>query len=79
MFCSWGQGTHKQACCAWRSLAMVLNTLSIDPRRPWKGPWRYFHETMLDCCLPIARVAREGIALQQVSPASSHVRGCPAH
>jgi hypothetical protein len=23
------------------SLAMVLNTLAIDPRRAWKGPWRW--------------------------------------
>jgi hypothetical protein len=48
------------------SLAMVLNTLAIDPRRAWKGPWRWFHEQMLDCCLPISRVAEEGIVLQQV-------------
>lgn len=48
------------------SLAMVLNTLQIDPRRAWKGPWRWFHEEMLDCCLPIARVAEEGIVLDQV-------------
>ena len=45
---------------------MVLNTLQIDPRRAWKGPWRWFHEEMLDCCLPIARVAEEGIVLDQV-------------
>jgi len=45
---------------------MVLNTLQIDPRRAWKGPWRWFHEQMLDCCLPIARVAEEGIVLDQV-------------
>jgi hypothetical protein len=49
------------------SLAMVLNTLQIDPRRAWKGPWRWFHEQMLDCCLPISRVAEEGILLDQVS------------
>ncbi|EIE19118.1 hypothetical protein COCSUDRAFT_19902, partial [Coccomyxa subellipsoidea C-169] len=50
------------AYCGLASLAMVLNTLAIDPRRAWKGPWRWFHEQMLDCCLPILRVAEEGIA-----------------
>lgn len=46
---------------------MVLNTLAIDPRRAWKGPWRVFHEEMLDCCHPLERVQREGITLQQVT------------
>jgi glutathione gamma-glutamylcysteinyltransferase len=35
---------------------MVLNSLNIDPRRPWKGPWRFFHEAMLDCCRPLEKV-----------------------
>ncbi len=38
------------AFCGLASLAMVLNALSIDPRRTWKGSWRWFHEAMLDCC-----------------------------
>lgn len=29
------------AYCGLASLAMTLNTLSIDPRRTWKGPWRW--------------------------------------
>lgn len=45
---------------------MVLNTLSIDPRRTWKGPWRWFHEEMLDCCHPLSKVREEGITLEQV-------------
>ncbi|KAK9904893.1 hypothetical protein WJX75_005037 [Coccomyxa subellipsoidea] len=55
------------AYCGLASLAMVLNTLAIDPRRAWKGPWRWFHEQMLDCCLPILRVAEEGIVLHQAA------------
>ncbi len=54
------------AFCGLASLAMVLNSLSIDPRRPWKGPWRDFHEAMLDCCHPLTKVAEEGVTLQQV-------------
>lgn len=55
------------AYCGLASLAMVLNTLAIDPRRAWKGPWRVFHEEMLDCCHPLERVQREGITLQQAA------------
>lgn len=32
------------AFCGLASVAMVLNALAVDPRRIWKGPWRYFHE-----------------------------------
>jgi hypothetical protein len=54
------------AFCGLASLAMVLNALSIDPRRTWKGSWRWFHEKLLDCCLPLDKVAAEGIVLSQV-------------
>lgn len=55
------------AFCGLASLAMVLNTLSIDPRRTWKGPWRWFHEEMLDCCHPLSKVREEGITLEQAA------------
>jgi len=48
-------------------VAMVLNTLSIDPRRTWKGPWRWFHEEMLDCCHPLSKVKEEGVTLEQAA------------
>lgn len=31
----------------------VLNALAIDPGRTWKGPWRWFDESMLECCEPL--------------------------
>ncbi|KAK9838104.1 hypothetical protein WJX81_001620 [Elliptochloris bilobata] len=55
------------AFCGLASLAMVLNSLEVDPRRAWKGPWRYFHEQMLDCCLPLSRVADTGVTLQEAA------------
>ncbi|GIL75768.1 hypothetical protein Vretimale_5299 [Volvox reticuliferus] len=55
------------AFCGLASLAMVLNALSIDPRRTWKGSWRWFHEAMLDCCRPLDIVKQEGITLYQAS------------
>jgi glutathione gamma-glutamylcysteinyltransferase len=55
------------AYCGLASVAMVLNALSIDPRRPWKGVWRYFHEQMLDCCYPLDKVKLHGITLEQAA------------
>lgn len=48
-------------------MAMVLNSLAIDPRRVWKGSWRIFHEQMLDCCIPLETVQREGITMTQAA------------
>ena len=54
------------AFCGLASIAMVLNALRIDPLRPWKGPWRVFHEQLLDCCVPLPQVKQQGITLPQV-------------
>jgi len=35
--------------CSLSSLAMVLNALSFDPKRIWKGAWRWVSEEMLEC------------------------------
>jgi len=56
------------AFCGLASLAMTLNALSVDPRRVWRGPWRYFHEKLLDCCLPLSRVEDAGVTLQEARP-----------
>lgn len=53
--------------CGLASVAMVLNSLAIDPRRPWKGSWRIFHEQMLDCCIPLEKVQKEGITMSQAA------------
>lgn len=36
-----GRSQDEPAYCGLASLAMTLNTLNIDPRRTWKGPWRW--------------------------------------
>jgi len=44
---------HEPASCGTGTLAMVLNSLSVDPQQQWKGVWRwYFDENQLDCCRP---------------------------
>lgn len=35
--------------CSISSLAMVLNALNFDPKRIWKGSWRWVSEDMLHC------------------------------
>lgn len=51
------------AFCGLGALTMVLNALQIDPGRTWKGPWRWFDESLLDCCAPLDVVRAEGITL----------------
>lgn len=53
------------AFCGLSSLVMVLNALEIDPEQVWKGPWRWYHENMLDCCVPVKIIEQEGINLGQ--------------
>ncbi|CAH1789290.1 unnamed protein product [Owenia fusiformis] len=55
------------AFCGLSTLVMVLNALSVDPGRVWKGPWRWYHENMLDCCIPIDVITQQGITLDQFS------------
>lgn len=64
--CQLNRTQDEPAFCGLATLAMVLNALSIDPGRSWKGPWRWFNENMLDCCKPLEKVKEEGIAFKQV-------------
>jgi glutathione gamma-glutamylcysteinyltransferase len=35
--------------CSLSTLAMVLNALNFDPKKIWKGSWRWVSEEMLQC------------------------------
>ncbi|KAJ0566013.1 putative glutathione gamma-glutamylcysteinyltransferase [Helianthus annuus] len=63
---SYFQTQSEPAYCGLATLAMVLNALSIDPGRKWKGPWRWFDESMLDCCEPLETVKAKGISFGKV-------------
>ncbi|VDP82435.1 unnamed protein product [Echinostoma caproni] len=52
------------AYCGLATLVMVLNALEMDPGRVWKGPWRWYHETMLTCCVD-SSVLTEGIVMDK--------------
>ena len=55
------------------ALAMTLNALNIDPGRVWKGPWRWFTEAMLECCVPASALAARSISLDEFAQlARSH-------
>jgi glutathione gamma-glutamylcysteinyltransferase len=54
------------AYCGLGSLVVALNALGVDPGRLWKGPWRWYSEELLDCCVPLERVEREGVTLDQL-------------
>jgi glutathione gamma-glutamylcysteinyltransferase len=51
--------------CGLASLVVALNALSIDPNRQWKGPWRWFSEELLDCCVSLTDVRGRGIDLDE--------------
>jgi len=44
------QTQAEPAYCGPGTLAMVLNALGLDPKRIWKGNWRWFSEEMLETC-----------------------------
>jgi glutathione gamma-glutamylcysteinyltransferase len=45
----------------------ALNALQIDPRRRWKGAWRWFSEELLDCCKSLDDVRRFGVTLDEAA------------
>jgi glutathione gamma-glutamylcysteinyltransferase len=53
--------------CGLGSLVVALNALAIDPGRLWKGPWRWFSEELLDCCVSLDEVRRRGLDLDELA------------
>ncbi|KAF5738976.1 Glutathione gamma-glutamylcysteinyltransferase 3 [Tripterygium wilfordii] len=64
---SYYQTQSEPAYCGLATLAIVLNALSIDPGRTWKGPWRWFDDSMLDCCEPLSVIKVKGITFGKVA------------
>ncbi|KAF9605703.1 hypothetical protein IFM89_018046 [Coptis chinensis] len=64
---SYFQTQSEPAYCGLASISMVLNALAIDPGRKWKGPWRWFDESMLDCCEPLEKIKDKGITFAKVT------------
>nr|Q2TE74.2 RecName: Full=Glutathione gamma-glutamylcysteinyltransferase 2; AltName: Full=LjPCS2-7R; AltName: Full=Phytochelatin synthase 2 [Lotus japonicus] len=64
---SFYQTQSEPAYCGLATLSVVLNALAIDPGRKWKGPWRWFDDSMLDCCEPLEKVKVQGITFGKVA------------
>lgn len=60
------------AFCGISTLCMILNCLSVDPtiihgsRGIWRGPWRWYHEDLLDCCRPLPYILKNGISMREL-------------
>jgi len=68
------------AFCGLGTLTMVLNALNVDPQRNWKGPWRWFHEEMLDGCEKLDRIKEKGIVWNSfLCLARCNNAACEAH
>jgi glutathione gamma-glutamylcysteinyltransferase len=59
--------------CSLSSLAMVMNALNYDPKRIWKGVWRWVSEEMLRCEAPLVcghsldAIKRDGMNFNEFS------------
>ncbi|GFR90941.1 glutathione gamma-glutamylcysteinyltransferase 1 [Elysia marginata] len=47
------------------TLVMILNAFRLDPGKVWKGPWRWYHESMLGCCTLSEVFQEKGIDMVQ--------------
>jgi glutathione gamma-glutamylcysteinyltransferase len=53
--------------CGLGSLVVALNALGVDPGRLWKGPWRWYSEELLDCCVGLDEVRAQGVTLDELA------------
>jgi glutathione gamma-glutamylcysteinyltransferase len=52
------------AYCGISTLTIALNAFSLDPRRAWKDtPWRWYDESLLNCCVPLSEIQKTGITI----------------
>lgn len=55
------------ALCGLTTLTIMLNALEIDPGRVWMDPWRWFAESLLDCCLDLDTARTQGVTMDQIA------------
>ncbi|EGG15257.1 hypothetical protein DFA_10091 [Cavenderia fasciculata] len=56
---------NEPAYCGLSTLAMTLNSLSVDPKKTWRGVWRWYSEELLDCCTDLSIVKEKGITIDE--------------
>lgn len=62
--CCYSTTQTEPAYCGITTLVLVLNAFSVDPQQTWKGPWRWYEEKMLNCCMDLEQVKENGITLR---------------
>ncbi|KAI9202248.1 Phytochelatin synthase-domain-containing protein [Polychytrium aggregatum] len=62
-----GNFTHQSepAFCGLGSLAMVLNALAVDPRKRWKGVWRWYADDMLEGSSNLETIREKGMTFDE--------------
>jgi glutathione gamma-glutamylcysteinyltransferase len=64
IICYFSTTQTEPAYCGITTLVLVLNALSVDPQQTWKGPWRWYEEKMLNCCMDLEQVKETGITIR---------------
>ncbi|GMP91677.1 hypothetical protein CsSME_00042267 [Camellia sinensis var. sinensis] len=60
--------------CGPASLCTVLNALRVDPKRAWKGPWRWFEDHMVGDSEIMGNIQKKGITFDNFAElARKHV------
>ncbi|KAI7868894.1 Phytochelatin synthase-domain-containing protein [Spinellus fusiger] len=44
---------------------MVLNAMGVDPKRRWKGVWRWYSDELLECCSNKEDMKKNGITFNE--------------
>lgn len=55
------------AFCGLTTLTIILNALAIDPARVWMHPWRWFTESLLECCVELDDAKARGVTLDKLA------------
>merc|ERR1719161_3225011 len=56
--------------CGPATIALVLNSLVVQPKRVWKAPWRWYTEDMLQACTPMD--LSKGVTMEEFA----HLSAC---
>ncbi|KAK9700836.1 hypothetical protein K7432_012011 [Basidiobolus ranarum] len=59
--------------CGPSSLAMVLNAMEIDPKKCWKGNWRWYSEELLEGFDPIRQYGVNDLEFLELAKRHCHV------
>jgi glutathione gamma-glutamylcysteinyltransferase len=62
----WRMGQWKAGLPSLSNIILKLSLHIVDPRRPWKGQWRWYSEEMLDCCVQLSEIRKNGISLDEM-------------